>query len=288
MIVVCGGLTLRMFPHKRRDRAGVSPASPSAEMVFRRLVRPPFVAAVCGLQLRSRNAGGNYRPFDKPHSAMTELERHVSPVQNPQGLAWDGNVMWVTSAANGRLYAIEPQTWRVQREFVPPSEALGITYAGSDFRLVLAPDIGEQDLERDHRYVYRFSPDAGFSQCFVCPHHSGSFLAYAGGALFVSQAWDKKIIEVDDSGGARREVQLERRPVGMTIVNGAFYLVTVDDEWVDGRFDRLALNGDPSSLEALRALPFKPRSVAFDGERFWTADRNNDGLVSFPFPAFAL
>jgi len=189
--------------------------------------------------------------------------------------------MWLTSAANGRLYAVDPQTWGVQREFVPPAEALGMTYTGSEFRLILAPGIDEPDLERDHRYVYSFSPDVGFAECFVCPDNSGSFLAYANGTLYLSQAWDKKIIELDEGGAAVREVQLERRPVGMTIVDGAFFLVTVDDEWGDGRFDRLGIDSDASSLQTLRALLFKPRSVAFDGEQFWTADRNNHAIVSF-------
>jgi hypothetical protein len=136
--------------------------------------------------------------------------------------------MWLTSAANGRLYAIDPQTWSIQHEFIPPSESLGITYTGSDFRLVLAP-----------------------------------------------------LIELDERGAAVREVQLERRPVGMTIVDGAFYLVTVDEDWGNGRFDRLGTDDDASSIQALRSLPFKPRSVAFDGEQFWTADRNNHAIVSF-------
>jgi hypothetical protein len=42
--------------------------------------------------------------------------------------------MWLTSAANGRVYAVDPQTWNIQREFVPPAEALGITYTGVDNR----------------------------------------------------------------------------------------------------------------------------------------------------------
>jgi DNA-binding beta-propeller fold protein YncE len=216
---------------------------------------------------------------------MTELTRHASPVQGPQGLAWDGETMWVTSAANGRLYAVDPQTWSIRREFVPPSESLGITYTGSDFRLILAPSIDEPDLERDHRYVYKFSPDAGFAECFVCPDNSGSFLAYADGTLYLSQAWDMKLIELDEGGSAVREVQLERRPVGMTIEDGAFYLVTVDEEWGDGRFERLGIGDDPSSIRTLRSLPFKPRSVAFDGEQFWTADRNNHAIVSFTLKA---
>ncbi len=169
----------------------------------------------------------------------------------------------------------------IQREFVPPSESLGITFTGSDFRLILAPAIDEPDLERDHRYVYKFSPEAGFAECFVCPNNSGSFLAYANGTLYLSQAWDKKLIELDERGDAVRVAQLERRPVGMTIADGAFYLVTVDEEWGDGRFDRLGINDDASSIQALRSLPFEPRSVAFDGARFWIADRNNHAIVSF-------
>ncbi len=212
---------------------------------------------------------------------MNELTRYASPVQHPQGLAWDGAKMWVTSAANGKLYEIDPLSWTVQREFVPPAEALGIAYAGRDFQLILAPSIDEPDLERDHRYVYAFSPDEGFAERFICPDNSGSFLAYAMGTLYLSQAWDKKLIELDERGSSVREVRLERRPVGMTIVDDAFYLVTVDDAWVDGRFERLGIGADASSIQTLRSFPFKPRSVAFDGERFWTADRNNDAIVSF-------
>jgi hypothetical protein len=99
--------------------------------------------------------------------------------------------------------------------------------------------------------------------------------------LYLSQAWDKKLIALDERVAAVREVQLERRPVGMTIVDGAFYLVTVDEEWVDGRFERLGIDDDPSSIQTLRSLPFKPRSVAFDGRQFWIADRNDHAIVSF-------
>ena len=80
---------------------------------------------------------------------MTRLVRYRSPLKGPQGLAWDGESMWVTSAANGRLYALDPETLNIQHEFVPPYESLGITYTGSDFRLILAPAIDEPDLERD-------------------------------------------------------------------------------------------------------------------------------------------
>lgn len=211
----------------------------------------------------------------------SNLVRYASPVRGPQGLVWDGESMWVTSAANGRIYALDPTTWTIRHEFVPPYEALGITFTGSEFRVILAPAIEEQDLELDRRYVYSFTPDSGFAECFPCPDFSGSFLAYANETLYLSQAWDKKLIELDEAGAAVREVELGRRPVGMTVVDDAYYLATVNDEWGEGQLQRLGVAAPASSIETLRSFPFKPRSVAYDGERFWTADRNNDAIVSW-------
>src|SRR5215469_15809582 len=105
---------------------------------------------------------------------MIELVRYESPVQGPQGLAWDGSLLWVTSAANGHVYAIDPQEWSIRNEFVPPHESMGITRMRSDFRVVLAPSIDAEDWESDHRFVYSFSPEAGFAECFACPDNSGS------------------------------------------------------------------------------------------------------------------
>lgn len=222
---------------------------------------------------------------------MSDLTRYPSPLQGPQGLVWDGESMWLTCAVNGRLYTLDPTTWDIRREFAPPYASLGVTYTGSELRLILAPAIDEPDLERDRRYVYSFTPDAGFSECFPCPGFSGSFLAYANGRLYLSQAWDKRLIELDEAGAPVRVVQLERRPVGMTIVDDAFYLATVDEDWANGELQRLGLDATPSSIETLRSFPFKPRSVTYDGERFWTADRNNHAIVSFtlatPLPSQA-
>ena len=211
---------------------------------------------------------------------MQGLERHESPVRGPQGLAWDGSHLWVTSAGDGHIYEIDPRTLGVRNEFTPPHEALGVIYTGSDFRLVLAPTIEEPDLERDLRYVYSFAPATGFEERFPCPDFSGSFLAYGNGTLYLSQAWDKKLIELNGAGAPVRELELQRRPVGMTIVDRAFYLATVDEEWADGTFQRLGLDASASSIETLLSFPFKPRSVAYDGERFWTADRNNHAIVA--------
>ena len=67
----------------------------------------------------------------------------------------------------------------------------------------------------------------------------------------------------------------------MAIVDGAFYLATVDEDWGNGQLQRLGIDAPASSIETLESFPFKPRGVAYDGELFWTADRNNHAIVSF-------
>lgn len=210
---------------------------------------------------------------------MLKLTHFPSPVQSPQGLAWDGAALWVTSAATARLYRLALPKLTLETEVSPPYEPLGITWTGAELRLVLAPNIEEPD-ELDHRFVYSFRPDVGFSECFVCPDFSGSHLAYAGGSLYVSQAWDKHIVKVDDAGKPLRTIALERRPVGMTIVDGNVYVATVNDAWGDGLFQRLPLDPEQGAIETLQRLAFKPRGVAFDGKRFWIGDREGHALVS--------
>lgn len=210
-----------------------------------------------------------------------KTQRYESPVKGPQGLAWDGKRLWITSAANGRIYEIDPRTWTVQNEFSPPYEALGIAYTGTDFRLVLAPAIEEEDLELDHRHVYGFSPDAGFNECFVCPDQSGSFLAYDGSALFLCQAWDKRLLQLDEAGKAARSLELPRRPVGIHFVDGTLYVASVNDDWLDSRIERVDISGNVPQTETIGTLPYKVRGITFDGARFWVADRNNDALEAF-------
>lgn len=210
-----------------------------------------------------------------------QTQRYESPVKGPQGLTWDGKSLWVTSAANGGIYAIDPLTLTVQKEFSPPYEAFGIAYTGTNFRVVLAPAIEEEDLELDHRYVYAFSTESGFNQCFICPDRSGSFLAYDGSALFLSQAWDKQLLQLDEAGKATRSLELPRRPVGMAFVNGTLYMASVNDDWMDSRIERVDISGIVPQIETIGTLPYKVRGITFDGTRFWVADRNNHALEAF-------
>jgi hypothetical protein len=137
----------------------------------------------------------------------------------------------------------------------------------------------------DDRYIYRFSAGLGFeSDRIACPDLSGVHLAFDGDTLFLSQAHNKKIIALDDRGEILREIDLERRLVGMTISAGTFYLVTVDDEWKNTQLTAMDAHGETPHITALASIPFGARGLAFDGRYFWTGHRAVNEIVAFEIP----
>ena len=205
------------------------------------------------------------------------VARYESPVQGPQGLGWDGEQLWITSCITNCMYAVDPRTLAIQDEVVPPGEVFGLTWTGSVFRAVIG---FEDDAENDDRYIYTYAPGSGFlDERIECPDRSGSFLAYDGSTLYLSQAWAKKLIALDDRGVPVREIDLERRPVGMTFVDDLLYIVTVDDEWGDGQFARMHIDASKPVIEPIMATRFAPRSVAYDGTHVWICDRNSHALL---------
>src|SRR5947199_9852009 len=51
---------------------------------------------------------------------IKERQRFPSPAVTPQGLAWDGNVLWMSSRDLGTLYKIGIDRWSVVQELDPP------------------------------------------------------------------------------------------------------------------------------------------------------------------------
>jgi hypothetical protein len=212
---------------------------------------------------------------------ITELMRLPSPAPAPQGLAFNGATLWVGSCASHALYAIDAVTWRTREQAAAPGEPFGITFAGDELRVV----VGFGD-DADDRYICRCLAGHGFkNERIPCPDLSGSYVAFDGEALFLSQAHNMKILALDVRGAVRYEIRLRRRPVGMTIVDGCFYLITGDEQFANLQFVRVDAREEPPRFATLASVPFGARGLAFDGSRFWTTHRRNDEIVAFAYPA---
>jgi hypothetical protein len=209
---------------------------------------------------------------------IVELMRVDAPTLRPQAIAFDGTSLWIGSIETERLYAVAPQTWTVSDEISVPGKPWGMTVAGDELLVLL----GQTD--EDHRTIYRVVPGHGLrnSSAIPCPEDTGSHLSYDGDSLYVSQWYNKRIIALDETGKPGTIVDVPHQVCGQTIVAGCFYCVTTDDE-TSGTYylTRVDARGPSVTSVDLATIPFNARGLAFDGERFWTNDREIHQTVAF-------
>jgi hypothetical protein len=212
---------------------------------------------------------------------LAELLRVDAPTLRPQAIAFDGTSLWLGSVETDRLYALSTNTWTVNDEIPVPGKPWGMTIVGDELRVLLG------QTPEDHRTIYRVVPGHGVksSTGIPCPDDSGSHLSFDGDTLYVSQWYNKRIIAIDDAGVAGTVVNVPHEICGHTIVNGCFYCITTDDE-TSGKYflTRVDARGDKPVSTDLLAIPFNARGLAFDGERFWTNDREIHQTVAFAKP----
>jgi hypothetical protein len=200
---------------------------------------------------------------------IEELLRLDAPAPRPQAIAFDGTHVWLGSLETQRLYALDPNDWTVRDEMPVAGKPWGMTSAGDELCLILG--------ETGH--------GVRTSSAIPCPDDTGSHLSYDGERLFVSQWYNQRLIAIDDSGATGTIVEVPHQIVGQTIVGGRFYLITTDDEnsgeYFLTRID--AREGSADSVD-LATMHFNARGLAFDGERFWTNDREKHQTVAFAKP----
>jgi hypothetical protein len=217
---------------------------------------------------------------------VIELRRDRSPVVTPQALAWDGKRMWLSSRDLGTLYSLDVATWQIVDEIDPP----GIVWAGvltnNGWRFTIGKGLN------DDRYIYRYTEKDGFTRLFPCPDVTGSYLSFDGEHYYLSQWYKGQIHQIDDSGKVLRTINAGAEICGHTFARGVLYVLRgkenknvpgKSEEW---RIARIRINGQGAEIEDLATVPFASRSLAFDGNRFWSNHREANEIVSFSLPSF--
>ncbi len=212
-------------------------------------------------------------------SVIEELVRIPAPCPAPMGLACDGPDLWIGSYETNRIYGLKAQQGRVFEEAVAPGRPYGLTVTGDALRVVLGDD-------NDDRWIRRYIMGKDFkSEKVACPDRTGSFLAYDGDRLYLSQRDNKLILELDEAGTVLRTIPVPRQITGMVVVAGRFYLVTTESREVDDyRLLCLDARKEHPEVHELASIPFGARSLGFDGSKFWTNCRAENTIVAFAKP----
>jgi len=185
------------------------------------------------------------------------------------------------SVETQRLYAIDPVHWTVREEAKAPGKPWGMAVVGDELRVIYG--VGADD----DRVVGRFVPGHGFkdSESFRCPEDTGSQLGYDGDFLYVSQWYNRRILQVSDRGKVMRSIATPRGICGLVVVNARFYILNTDNEESNDYFlTRIDARTETPVVEDLARVPFAARGLTFDGERFWTNHRESGEIVAFANP----
>lgn len=180
-----------------------------------------------------------------------------------------------------RVYVIDAKTWAVVEEVDAPGIPWAAVSTGEDVWFTIGED------PEDDRYLRRYLPGKGFSETerIACPEFTGSYLSYDGDHLYLSQWYKKRILKLDSMGNILRVIDVGAEICGHIFVDGLIYVLRgvekPEEDWSIGRLE--PREGTPQ-IEDLARVPFQCRSLAFDGESFWTNHREADKIVSFAMP----
>lgn len=218
--------------------------------------------------------------MSKELPTINERRRFRSPTVTPQALAWHSNLLWMGSRDLRRVYAIDPESWKVVKE----TEAPGIPWAAVGTNGVLRFTIGVDP--EDDRYLQTYDPATGFGdERIACPEFTGSYLSFDRDHLHLSQWYKHRILKLDDRGNILRAIKIGADISGHVFVDGILYVLRgaekPNEDWCIARLDP---REETPKIEDLATVPFACRSLTFDGTTFWTNHRAGNETISFLLP----
>lgn len=212
---------------------------------------------------------------------IIERRRLSSPSPTPQALAWHEGMLWMGSRDLRRIYAIEVKTWTLAQEMEAPGIPWAAVSAGDDLWFT----IGEGP--EDDRYLRRYLPGSGFAGTdrIPCPEFTGSYVSSDGKHLYLSQWYKHRILKLDSMGNILRIIAVGAEICGHVFVDGVIYVLRGTEQGnEDWRIARLDPRQEAPEIQDLAGVPFPCRSLAFDGENFWTNHRAANQIISFGMP----
>jgi len=207
-----------------------------------------------------------------------EVARMPSPAPAPQALAFDGTLLWMGSWESQRIYGIALPPFTVAEEANAPGRPVGMVAVGEDLRMVCS------EGSDDRRFIRRYVLGHGFTmnERIPCPDDTGSFLAFDGIHLWLSQRYNQRVLEFDSQYRVLAELQADAQILGIVWVGGLLYLSTWHGKGGGCKIGRTSR--DAGRIEYVASLPFAAVSLTHEGTRFWTNDPRENSIVAFTLP----
>jgi hypothetical protein len=192
------------------------------------------------------------------------------PSASTVGLAWDGAHLWAGDYDSQSLYLLEDDGSK-NEAFAAPGRLVGLAFTD----VLLAAVVSHP--ESDHRTIRFFDPATRLwlDRSVRCPDDTGSQLAWDGGHLWLTQRYNKLLLQLHDDGTVKHSIDVPYEVTGLNWIGATAWM----NLRVEKGFSDVAKRGPGAAQPVMvERFPGSLASLAYDGECFWTVDLRSDAL----------
>lgn len=186
------------------------------------------------------------------------------PTPKTVGLAWDGRHLWCGDYDARQLHLLGDDG-AISATHSAPGRVVGLAFTDSALAAVISHP------ETDNRAIHYFDPASAVWRDDVvrCPDDTGSHLAWDGAHLWLSQRYNKMLLQLNPDGTVRHSIELPFEVTGFSWIGASVWLnLRVEKDSSD-----IAKRGPGASRPtSVERIPGGLASLAFDGSAFWTVD----------------
>ncbi len=234
-------------------------------------------------------------------NSLSVISEFNTPSNNPWGLTFDGENLWLSDDSNSSIYKINVNGNVLDSIYISNCKVKGITFENESLWIVNDNVVGDTTLYWDKPYVfplyqiYKINKDSGakldsikfrgsstnYTQLWGITFYNDKFgVSYNGG-------WGPCIYEIDP---IQKEVDYLccAHPCGMTVINDTVWCVRMNS--TDGPGNSIVpleiKNGGSRELREFRyEINFYASDIAYDGgENIWLCDRYSNKLKKMQKP----
>lgn len=213
------------------------------------------------------------------YAGMPDIEKVVIA-----GIKWSGGHLWVAASGERFVATHSPSTGVTEKRLTYPHEIWDLCPGADGLWLMTGGGkLGRQlvlwSLERSEE-LHKFN----------CPDGAGAGVTLYSGKLWVTHRHNRKLFCLDSQDGkVNWVIRTENETFSPAAYGNELWLVEADpgplghwDETEQGRYFFSRYDPARERIVERRPVPFIPHCMAFDGARFWYAERGKKGLSSMP------
>lgn len=203
--------------------------------------------------------------------------RYRAMLPQPQGLAVAGARIFVSFRENPQIFTLDLSTSRCELWAVAPNPPWGLAASENRVWAVCSygPDADRHIVEFDAAGNLHPSPTR-------CPDGTGSYIAFDGRVLFLSQWYEQRVFRLTDTRAFEPLIRTTRGICGIAADRGTLTLLTTaDEDTLEYHLERYD-SGDPdAACVDVATVPFRARSLAWTGTEYLTNHREGGEIVAF-------